>query len=338
MKMANRVSGTNVFDIQMPTEMDSAIENEMGVPHGILAPFGTFDAALTVAASGSKSQRKSRHRGAIERLKALAVVDSPPSTNLSATEQNEDDLISFISIQTSTLNQPESGEFHRRCSSGEWRTVCDIRESSQLSAVLAFQRMRSDIKSSLLLDLRSAVSTQCGDIVKSILPPLLMALLTPLFTMFIQVALPFIVDNLIPPISYAMEPTVMLACMGLIDTALGQAVEATLVQILGEGMKNILRRALSWAIPKAMKKTLPRALAFYTLHFDAIQMAKPIGHGVVHSVTQAVTKQASATLPQAISNSVNHILMQRLQRYEYCVYCYYYGSFCDQCDGTHKRE
>ena len=58
-------------------------------------------------------------------------------------------------------------------------------------------------------------------------------------------------------------------------------------------MKNILRRALSWAIPRALKKTLPRAIAYYVMNFEAISMVKLTAHGVVHMVTQSFTQEVS---------------------------------------------
>jgi hypothetical protein len=186
--------------------------------------------------------------------------------------------------------------------------------------------------------MRNIISGVSKDISKGGKTALLMSLLTPLMMFLIMLGLPFIVEFLVPPIAEVMRPTVIIACMGVADTKMGQAIEATLYQLLSEGMKGILRRALSWCIPRAMKKTLPRAITFYVLNFESIRFAKPIAHGVVHTVTQAFTQQASEVLPPAIESSVTHTLLSRLQRYEYCVYCYYHGQYCDECDQFQYAE
>eukprot|EP00298_Acanthocystis_sp_HF-20_P014700 c20879_g1_i3.p1 GENE.c20879_g1_i3~~c20879_g1_i3.p1 ORF type:complete len:670 (+),score=207.19 c20879_g1_i3:71-2080(+) len=306
-----------------------------GVQHGFLSSFGGVvqgELQIPITKDQKSYQSIRRHKAAIEKLKSFqTIVPENGTTNANDEGSNNNEVstnYSFLEIA--------SGSGRKECENGH--RICDIGGTSSLSSTICLSRIRSDIKSSLLLDVQEAVHTQAASIIKAILPPLLLALLTPLIMLLIQLCLPFVCEHLVPPVQLALQPTVILACMGLIDTALGQAIEATLYQILAEGMKNILRRALTWAVPRAIKKTLPRAIVFYVLNFESISYAKPIAHGVVHMVTQSFTQQAASVLPKAISNSVQHALMARLQRYEYCVYCYYQGKYCDECDSSQKID
>eukprot|EP00301_Raphidiophrys_heterophryoidea_P002423 c11128_g1_i1.p1 GENE.c11128_g1_i1~~c11128_g1_i1.p1 ORF type:complete len:827 (+),score=267.46 c11128_g1_i1:37-2481(+) len=325
------------------------------VHHGFL---GTLDAQGEIATMQKDDRRAARHAAAITRLRSMrnsgsdsstsasnAIPDTSPATPASETAiaiESIDDLANantdkYNATQVSFLETSNYGG--RVCGDNfnqpnHIQRVCDIGGTSHVSAMASLMRVRGDIQQSLLLDLQVAVGTQGAAIIKAVLPPLLLALLTPLIMMLIQLLVPYVCKYLVPPVERAIEPTVILATVGLIDTALGQSIEGTLMQLLGEGMKNILRRALSWSIPKALKKVLPRAIAFYVLNFEAIALAKPIAHGVVHLVTQAFTQQASSVLPTSISSSVQHVLSERLMRYEMCVSCYYYGHYCTECDRT----
>ena len=69
----------------------------------------------------------------------------------------------------------------------------------------------------------------------------------------------------------------------------------------------------------------------YLFH-EAMPMQKDIVIGLcTDALSDSLTYGLHHTLTNALSESLSASLSQPTMHYYYCVYCYYYGNFCDIC-------
>ena len=54
-------------------------------------------------------------------------------------------------------------------------------------------------------------------------------------------------------------------------------------------------------------------------------------HEVTAKVSSNVVNRLGLSLTHSLTHSVTHTVTHKILHHYYCIYCYYYGNFCDFC-------
>ena len=210
------------------------------------------------------------------------------------------------------------------------RAFCEL--SGEASVTACAGRIRRDIGEQAAADVASMMGTQWATtLIKTITPPIVMAMLTPFVLSFIQFLMPFINEKLIPPVvSGARDPIVTAISMD-VEINIGMSAASLLDPKLSNVCSLMLIRSLNFHLPRVLGRELAPQLAQYLYRYVAPRYAKELAHRLVHSLTHRLTRAISDGINSAVTERVTHALGHKLIHYYYCVYCYTLGDFCHYC-------
>jgi len=96
-----------------------------------------------------------------------------------------------------------------------------------------------------------------------------------------------------------------------------------LVITLGDGIVFVLVNALNRQIWVSVTN-------FVNLHLQTAEVFL-ILHEVTARVSSNVVNRLGLSLTHSLTHSVTHTVTHKILHHYYCIYCYYYGNFCDFC-------
>lgn len=92
---------------------------------------------------------------------------------------------------------------------------------------------------------------------------------------------------------------------------------------LGDGIVFVVESSLNRQIARSV-------INFCNLHLLTAETFMVL-HEVSGRVTANVVNRLGLSLTHALTHSVTHTVTHKILHHYYCIYCYYYGNFCDFC-------